>query len=145
MSDTWSNIQAHKKQLDSLRERLQRRRKDPGQLSTGTFIPMTSCRSGPVETIFEPSAFFRYLLNRGDKFSPNSLVKPAYIVRRKHIEHLEIPACTGKNPFRSEVLDVTLDWSRFDSILCMRANSKYSSIYTVIRDKNSFFKRHTKI
>ncbi|XP_020504905.2 N6-adenosine-methyltransferase subunit METTL3 [Labrus bergylta] len=28
MSDTWSNIQAHKKQLDSLRERLQRRRKD---------------------------------------------------------------------------------------------------------------------
>ncbi|XP_034532115.1 N6-adenosine-methyltransferase subunit METTL3 [Notolabrus celidotus] len=33
MSDTWSNIQAHKKQLDSLRERLQRRRKDPTQLS----------------------------------------------------------------------------------------------------------------
>ncbi|MFT7812726.1 N6-adenosine-methyltransferase 70 kDa subunit [Arapaima gigas] len=32
MSDTWSNIQAHKKQLDSLRERLQRRRKDPAQL-----------------------------------------------------------------------------------------------------------------
>lgn len=37
MSDTWSNIQAHKKQLDSLRERLQRRRKDPAQLSAGTF------------------------------------------------------------------------------------------------------------
>ncbi|XP_060951899.1 N6-adenosine-methyltransferase subunit METTL3 [Limanda limanda] len=33
MSDTWSNIQAHKKQLDSLRERLQRRRKDPATLS----------------------------------------------------------------------------------------------------------------
>ncbi|XP_028330983.1 N(6)-adenosine-methyltransferase subunit METTL3 [Gouania willdenowi] len=33
MSDTWSNIQAHKKQLDSLRERLQRRRKDPTQLT----------------------------------------------------------------------------------------------------------------
>uniref|UniRef100_A0A3P9NE81 Uncharacterized protein n=1 Tax=Poecilia reticulata TaxID=8081 RepID=A0A3P9NE81_POERE len=33
MSDTWSNIQAHKKQLDSLRERLKRRRKDPAQLS----------------------------------------------------------------------------------------------------------------
>ncbi|TRY85272.1 hypothetical protein DNTS_013226 [Danionella cerebrum] len=32
MSDTWSHIQAHKKQLDSLRERLQRRRKDPAQL-----------------------------------------------------------------------------------------------------------------
>lgn len=30
MSDTWSSIQAHKKQLDSLRERLRRRRKrDP--------------------------------------------------------------------------------------------------------------------
>ncbi|NP_001084701.1 methyltransferase like 3 L homeolog [Xenopus laevis] len=28
MSDTWSSIQAHKKQLDNLRERLQRRRKD---------------------------------------------------------------------------------------------------------------------
>lgn len=37
MSDTWSNIQAHKKQLDSLRERLQRRRKDPTQLSAGAF------------------------------------------------------------------------------------------------------------
>lgn len=33
MSDTWSNIQAHKKQLDSLRERLQRRRKDTTQLA----------------------------------------------------------------------------------------------------------------
>ncbi|KAG9274425.1 N6-adenosine-methyltransferase 70 kDa subunit [Astyanax mexicanus] len=33
MSDTWSSIQAHKKQLDSLRERLQRRRKDPTQLA----------------------------------------------------------------------------------------------------------------
>ncbi|KAM8880927.1 N(6)-adenosine-methyltransferase subunit METTL3 [Synchiropus picturatus] len=33
MSDTWSNIQAHKKQLDSLRERLQRRRKDPTVLA----------------------------------------------------------------------------------------------------------------
>uniref|UniRef100_A0A672LM04 mRNA m(6)A methyltransferase n=1 Tax=Sinocyclocheilus grahami TaxID=75366 RepID=A0A672LM04_SINGR len=32
MSDTWSHIQAHKKQLDSLRERLQRRRKDTTQL-----------------------------------------------------------------------------------------------------------------
>lgn len=39
MSDTWSNIQAHKKQLDSLRERLQRRRKDPAQLSAGRFRP----------------------------------------------------------------------------------------------------------
>lgn len=35
MSDTWSNIQAHKKQLHSLRERLQRRRKDPAQHSSG--------------------------------------------------------------------------------------------------------------
>lgn len=38
MSDTWSNIQAHKKQLDSLRERLQRRRKDPGQLATDVTV-----------------------------------------------------------------------------------------------------------
>ncbi|KAM9833265.1 N(6)-adenosine-methyltransferase subunit METTL3 [Syngnathus typhle] len=34
MSDTWSNIQAHKKQLDSLRERLQRRRKEPTSQAT---------------------------------------------------------------------------------------------------------------
>ncbi|XP_068443957.1 N6-adenosine-methyltransferase subunit METTL3 [Clinocottus analis] len=34
MSDTWSSIQAHKKQLDSLRERLQRRRKDPATQSS---------------------------------------------------------------------------------------------------------------
>ncbi|XP_077445547.1 N(6)-adenosine-methyltransferase subunit METTL3 [Stigmatopora argus] len=34
MSDTWSDIQAHKKQLDSLRERLQRRRKEPTGHST---------------------------------------------------------------------------------------------------------------
>ncbi|XP_061664896.1 N6-adenosine-methyltransferase subunit METTL3 [Syngnathoides biaculeatus] len=34
MSDTWSNIQAHKKQLDSLRERLQRRRKEPTSHTT---------------------------------------------------------------------------------------------------------------
>lgn len=61
---------------------------------------MTSCRSGPAEMIFKPSAFFRYLLNRGDKSSPNSLVEPAYKVRRKRPEHLEIPACTGKNPFK---------------------------------------------
>uniref|UniRef100_A0A3P9LZN5 mRNA m(6)A methyltransferase n=1 Tax=Oryzias latipes TaxID=8090 RepID=A0A3P9LZN5_ORYLA len=47
MSDTWSNIQAHKKQLDSLRERLQRRRKDPTQLSadSGTVPDGSAVRS----------------------------------------------------------------------------------------------------
>lgn len=40
MSDTWSNIQAHKKQLDSLRERLQRRRKDPSQLAIGNITQL---------------------------------------------------------------------------------------------------------
>jgi len=36
MSDTWSDMQAHKKQLDSLRERVQRRRRDPAaQLAAG--------------------------------------------------------------------------------------------------------------
>ncbi|XP_028285352.1 N(6)-adenosine-methyltransferase subunit METTL3 [Parambassis ranga] len=47
MSDTWSNIQAHKKQLDSLRERLQRRRKDPAQLSAdgGTSTDSSTARS----------------------------------------------------------------------------------------------------
>lgn len=38
MSDTWSDIQAHKKKLDSLRERLQRRRKDPTQLGIGMVL-----------------------------------------------------------------------------------------------------------
>ncbi|XP_053272443.1 N6-adenosine-methyltransferase subunit METTL3 [Pleuronectes platessa] len=47
MSDTWSNIQAHKKQLDSLRERLQRRRKDPAQLSAdgGSSAETSTARS----------------------------------------------------------------------------------------------------
>lgn len=47
MSDTWSNIQAHKKQLDSLRERLQRRRKDPAQLSadSGSIAEGSTARS----------------------------------------------------------------------------------------------------
>ncbi|XP_041095448.1 N6-adenosine-methyltransferase subunit METTL3 [Polyodon spathula] len=52
MSDTWSNIQAHKKQLDSLRERLQRRRKDPTQLGIDLSNPdLGQARSdspGPV-------------------------------------------------------------------------------------------------
>lgn len=51
MSDTWSNIQAHKKQLDSLRERLQRRRKDPGQLSadaTGSADASTARSDSPA-------------------------------------------------------------------------------------------------
>ncbi|XP_030636749.1 N(6)-adenosine-methyltransferase subunit METTL3 [Chanos chanos] len=46
MSDTWSNIQAHKKQLDSLRERLQRRRKDTTQLGIDVAgVEGTSVRS----------------------------------------------------------------------------------------------------
>uniref|UniRef100_A0A8C6KAY0 mRNA m(6)A methyltransferase n=1 Tax=Nothobranchius furzeri TaxID=105023 RepID=A0A8C6KAY0_NOTFU len=45
MSDTWSNIQAHKKQLDSLRERLQRRRKDPAQLSAAGSADTSTARS----------------------------------------------------------------------------------------------------
>ncbi|KAI5625847.1 N6-adenosine-methyltransferase subunit METTL3 [Silurus asotus] len=52
MSDTWSDIQAHKKKLDSLRERLQRRRKDPTQLSTevgsGDGAPTRSDSPGPT-------------------------------------------------------------------------------------------------
>uniref|UniRef100_A0A8C4WYF5 mRNA m(6)A methyltransferase n=1 Tax=Eptatretus burgeri TaxID=7764 RepID=A0A8C4WYF5_EPTBU len=45
MSDTWSSIQAHKKQLDSLRERLQRRRKDTGALGLTLSDDGASCRS----------------------------------------------------------------------------------------------------
>uniref|UniRef100_UPI00358E8AAA N6-adenosine-methyltransferase catalytic subunit n=1 Tax=Myxine glutinosa TaxID=7769 RepID=UPI00358E8AAA len=43
MSDTWSSIQAHKKQLDNLRERLQRRRKDTGALGLA-LVPGTDVR-----------------------------------------------------------------------------------------------------
>ncbi|XP_051778261.1 N6-adenosine-methyltransferase subunit METTL3 [Erpetoichthys calabaricus] len=42
MSDTWSDIQAHKKQLDSLRERLQRRRKENSQLALDIVNPDAS-------------------------------------------------------------------------------------------------------
>lgn len=58
MSDTWSNIQAHKKQLDSLRERLQRRRKDPGQLSadaTGSAEASTARSDSPAPLTPAPS------------------------------------------------------------------------------------------
>ncbi|KAK3546094.1 hypothetical protein QTP70_022881 [Hemibagrus guttatus] len=52
MSDTWSDIQAHKKKLDSLRERLQRRRKDPTQLGievgSGDGAPTRSESPGPI-------------------------------------------------------------------------------------------------
>ncbi|XP_074787156.1 N(6)-adenosine-methyltransferase catalytic subunit METTL3 isoform X2 [Athene noctua] len=48
MSDTWSSIQAHKKQLDSLRERLQRRRKqDPLDPSLAA-PPRTSSPAPPA-------------------------------------------------------------------------------------------------
>uniref|UniRef100_A0A3Q2XE45 mRNA m(6)A methyltransferase n=1 Tax=Hippocampus comes TaxID=109280 RepID=A0A3Q2XE45_HIPCM len=50
MSDTWSNIQAHKKQLDSLRERLQRRRKEPTSNATqpaSSDSPAPSAASAP--------------------------------------------------------------------------------------------------
>ncbi|XP_061202000.1 N6-adenosine-methyltransferase catalytic subunit-like [Neopsephotus bourkii] len=51
MSDTWSSIQAHKKQLDSLRERLQRRRKqdplDPTPPRTSSPAPPPPSSSSP--------------------------------------------------------------------------------------------------
>uniref|UniRef100_A0A8C6UFF4 mRNA m(6)A methyltransferase n=1 Tax=Neogobius melanostomus TaxID=47308 RepID=A0A8C6UFF4_9GOBI len=58
MSDTWSNIQAHKKQLDSLRERLQRRRKDPGQLTaeaTGSTDASAARSDSPAPSAGAPS------------------------------------------------------------------------------------------
>uniref|UniRef100_A0A8C5F7Y4 mRNA m(6)A methyltransferase n=1 Tax=Gadus morhua TaxID=8049 RepID=A0A8C5F7Y4_GADMO len=53
MSDTWSNIQAHKKQLDSLRERVQRRRKDPGQLGESPGIQSQSPEYRPPDPELE--------------------------------------------------------------------------------------------
>ncbi|TNN71953.1 N6-adenosine-methyltransferase subunit METTL3 [Liparis tanakae] len=58
MSDTWSSIQAHKKQLDSLRERLQRRRKDPAALSSdgGSSTEGSTARSdSPAPTAPPPT------------------------------------------------------------------------------------------
>ncbi|XP_067117844.1 N6-adenosine-methyltransferase subunit METTL3 [Osmerus mordax] len=57
MSDTWSNIQAHKKQLDSLRERLQRRRKDPTQLAAevgGSSDGATTRSDSPGPSVLSP-------------------------------------------------------------------------------------------
>ncbi|XP_053909118.1 N6-adenosine-methyltransferase catalytic subunit [Cuculus canorus] len=52
MSDTWSSIQAHKKQLNSLRERLQRRRKqDPlGRRLSPSAPPPSSPSAPPLPT-----------------------------------------------------------------------------------------------
>ncbi|KAF7664280.1 hypothetical protein LDENG_00182930 [Lucifuga dentata] len=58
MSDTWSNIQAHKKQLDSLRERLQRRRKDPAQMAVdggGSTDSATARSESPAPSLQFPS------------------------------------------------------------------------------------------
>uniref|UniRef100_A0A8B9NIN8 Methyltransferase like 3 n=1 Tax=Accipiter nisus TaxID=211598 RepID=A0A8B9NIN8_9AVES len=50
MSDTWSSIQAHKKQLDSLRERLQRRRKQDPLDPRHADPPRTSSPAPPTPT-----------------------------------------------------------------------------------------------
>ncbi|KAM3821736.1 N(6)-adenosine-methyltransferase catalytic subunit METTL3 [Vipera latastei] len=57
MSDTWSSIQAHKKQLDSLRERLQRRRKqEPLDLRNPDLVLSPPLRSdSPVPSSVTPS------------------------------------------------------------------------------------------
>ncbi|XP_043914176.1 N6-adenosine-methyltransferase catalytic subunit isoform X2 [Protopterus annectens] len=57
MSDTWRSIQAHKKQLDSLRERLQRRRKDTSQLGLDLTNPEASLSprsDSPVPVVSVP-------------------------------------------------------------------------------------------
>uniref|UniRef100_A0ABM5EIY4 mRNA m(6)A methyltransferase n=1 Tax=Pogona vitticeps TaxID=103695 RepID=A0ABM5EIY4_9SAUR len=58
MSDTWSSIQAHKKQLDSLRERLQRRRKqEPLDLRNPELALTPPFRSdSPVPSSVTPSS-----------------------------------------------------------------------------------------
>ncbi|KAM9368102.1 N(6)-adenosine-methyltransferase catalytic subunit METTL3 [Phaethornis superciliosus] len=98
MSDTWSSIQAHKKQLDSLRERLQRRRKQdpldlsapprtssPGPVSSPSFHPatappssttplpplgLTSGGMGVAEVTFDPALERRLLLHLADLSLP---------------------------------------------------------------------------
>ncbi|XP_053119036.1 N6-adenosine-methyltransferase catalytic subunit [Hemicordylus capensis] len=57
MSDTWTSIQAHKKQLDSLRERLQRRRKqEPLDLRNPELVLTPPFRSdSPVPSSVTPS------------------------------------------------------------------------------------------
>uniref|UniRef100_A0A8C2SPM1 Methyltransferase 3, N6-adenosine-methyltransferase complex catalytic subunit n=1 Tax=Coturnix japonica TaxID=93934 RepID=A0A8C2SPM1_COTJA len=73
MSDTWSSIQAHKKQLDSLRERLQRRRKqDPlgSSISTpGGVVGVSTTPStdeGGPELTPDPALERRLLLHLAD-------------------------------------------------------------------------------
>ena len=73
MSDTWSNIQAHKKQLDSLRERLQRRRKDPAQLSAGTSraggVKYNQCYSYEVIQSDLKALYWRIININGQSFT----------------------------------------------------------------------------
>ncbi|XP_040399513.1 N6-adenosine-methyltransferase catalytic subunit-like [Cygnus olor] len=65
MSDTWSSIQAHKKQLDSLRERLQRRRKqDPLAADPRHAAPPSPPLPAPLAT--GPPSPLRSRGGRGD-------------------------------------------------------------------------------
>lgn len=77
MSDTWSSIQAHKKQLDSLRERLQRRRKqDSGHLGE-----VWGGRGGPGlgERLRERKTAGACALSRATLYwTPRLLVSPSF-------------------------------------------------------------------
>lgn len=90
MSDTWSSIQAHKKQLDSLRERLQRRRKqDSGHLGEARGYPgpyvagvcgRDPCRKRPLPSERpSPSGYFFNALFIGTLFRPTvaQMLRPA--------------------------------------------------------------------
>uniref|UniRef100_A0A803XV09 Uncharacterized protein n=1 Tax=Meleagris gallopavo TaxID=9103 RepID=A0A803XV09_MELGA len=76
MSDTWSSIQAHKKQLDSLRERLQRRRKQDPLVrkdsvptpwgGSGGALPTPLRMGGVPELAPDPALERRLLLHLAD-------------------------------------------------------------------------------
>ncbi|XP_069797211.1 N6-adenosine-methyltransferase subunit METTL3 isoform X2 [Narcine bancroftii] len=80
MSDTWSDIQAHKKQLHSLRERLQRRRREPAvhsEVPTGMGQDFRSDSPAPAAALLsnKPSS-----LEQDEKIDP--------LLEKRLLEHL---------------------------------------------------------
>ncbi|KAG8455521.1 hypothetical protein GDO86_001640 [Hymenochirus boettgeri] len=85
MSDTWSSIQAHKKQLDYLRERLQRRRKDAtSQLG----LDLQNSESGLTPTFRSDSPVPSAASQPPKGPSGSAEVKPDPELEKKLLHHL---------------------------------------------------------
>lgn len=89
MSDTWSSIQAHKKQLDSLRERLQRRRKqDSGHLGEARVSGRRLAGMGGREPGAKDSSRVEALLPAAISLTPPALVLPLSPQQQRRFKRL---------------------------------------------------------